>query len=97
MKKSNQSDFQRVESNFRKPTSDPSSTTNILKFIIDLVMNLNEVTKAVHGDPKPLLKIINDNLGSNYSTLISRHIFNNQTNQEQDPNMIDPYIDHEDQ
>ncbi|CAF1103209.1 unnamed protein product [Brachionus calyciflorus] len=70
LKISKPSQFYRVESEFKKSQYDPNSTTNILKFIIELVMNLNEITKAVHGDPKPLLKIINQNFGSVYSNLI---------------------------
>ncbi|CAF1073956.1 unnamed protein product [Brachionus calyciflorus] len=95
LRKKGNSNFVRHESSFQKTQYPPNLTTNLLKFIIDLIKNLNEIRNCVYGDPQPLLKIIDQNFGVGYSNLIHQHVFSNQINKENDPYMTNPYIENE--
>ncbi|RNA02265.1 RNA-directed DNA polymerase from transposon X, partial [Brachionus plicatilis] len=40
------------------------NTINLLKFIIELIRNLRNVSSAIHTDPSPIIKLIQENFGS---------------------------------
>ncbi|RNA14238.1 AP-like endonuclease reverse transcriptase [Brachionus plicatilis] len=70
---SNQSNqtIKRVESSQQKLTQ-TYNPVNLIKFMIDLVKNLRGVTSSIHTDPRPLLKMINQNFGAQITNQIEQ-------------------------
>ena len=83
---SNQSNqtIKRVESSQQK-LNQTYNPVNLIKFIIDLVKNLRGVTSSIHTDPRPLLKMINQNFGAQITNQIEQVLTTEPI--EQDPFM----------
>lgn len=80
----------RVESVYIKnPTTNPT-TLNFLKLIVDMFKNLNKVSASVHENPEPLLNLVSEHLGQQYSKQLESILFTES--EESDPlfsNIID--------
>ncbi|CAF1072683.1 unnamed protein product [Brachionus calyciflorus] len=64
---------------------------NLVSLIVDLFRNLSMVTAAANEDPTPIIKLIAQNLGHEFSNNISHMLFKNQD--QIDPNMANRYME----
>lgn len=88
------SNFTRVESTYKKhQQEETASTLNFLKFIIDLVKNLNKITSTIHEDPEPLLRIVDQHLGQQYSKKLGTMLF--EELEESDHDLTNPEMENE--
>ncbi|CAF1019702.1 unnamed protein product [Brachionus calyciflorus] len=83
----------RLNSQFKSNQIPLSQALGLVKLIIELFKNLNQVTAAANEDPTPILNLITQNLGSEFSQQIGSSLFRRLD--QEDQFMASRFIDNE--